>query len=294
MMVVRPRPACVLVAVFTCVAFLALYHVYSRPGHVPWRAASTPAGDSPSRAIEWHYGVIMDAGSSGSRLHIYTWPTHDGDPTHLLDVRPLRDKGGRPYVMRRSPGLSSLASNPLRAAAYIEPFLAFAAEHVPAHKHQETPLYIMATAGMRMIPSIAQKRILEELRQHIRLHYRFLFNDRHVEIITGKQEGVFAWIATNYLLGRFSHNHTDGAPVVAVPSVAHGHLHFRKRTVGVIDMGGGSMQIAYEVPNVRGASLPDEVAAEFNLGCMKSDESHTYRIYVSTFLGFGVNAARRR
>lgn len=34
--------------------------------------------------------------------------------------------------------------------------------------------------------------------------------------------------------------------------------------------------------------------AEFNLGCDAHRTEHVYRVYVSTFLGFGGNAARQR
>ena len=34
--------------------------------------------------------------------------------------------------------------------------------------------------------------------------------------------------------------------------------------------------------------------AEFNLGCTTKDLDHTYRVYVTTFLGYGGNTARKR
>ena len=34
--------------------------------------------------------------------------------------------------------------------------------------------------------------------------------------------------------------------------------------------------------------------AEFNLGCDVHDYDHVYRVYVTTFLGYGANAARSR
>ena len=40
--------------------------------------------------------------------------------------------------------------------------------------------------------------------------------------------------------------------------------------------------------------LAKTMLAEFNLGCTASDFDHTYRVYVSTFLGFGANTARER
>jgi len=53
--------------------------------------------------------------------------------------------------MRFVPGLSTYDKNTTNSAEYLRPLLEFAANIIPAHKHKETPLYIMATAGMRLI-----------------------------------------------------------------------------------------------------------------------------------------------
>ena len=47
-----------------------------------------------------------------------------------------------------------------------------------------------------------------------------------------RDAGVIAWISTNYLLDRFKHGRD-------------GH---RLPTVGVVDMGGASTQISFEIP----------------------------------------------
>lgn len=49
-------------------------------------------------------------------------------------------------------GISVAAAAPERATAYLRPLLRFAAAHVPAGKHKETPLYVLCTAGMRLLP----------------------------------------------------------------------------------------------------------------------------------------------
>ncbi|XP_064631569.1 ectonucleoside triphosphate diphosphohydrolase 4-like isoform X2 [Lineus longissimus] len=238
-----------------------------------------------------HYGVIIDCGSSGSRVFVYFWPTHDGNPNELLHIHHVIDKDLQPVIKKATPGLSSFADNPKDAYNYIKPLLDFAVQHIPNSKYTETPLYVMATAGMRLIPQAAQTAIMDNIRLNIRLNYQFLFSDNHVEVITGKQEGVYAWIATNYVLGRF-HHEEDGTPLISVDVPGKEKPHVRKRTVGIIDMGGGSAQIAFEVP--KSAGVNKNLMAEFNLGCKNSDAEHTYRVYVTTFLGFGANEARNR
>ena len=75
-------------------------------------------------------------------------------------------------------------------------------------------------------------------------------------------------------------------------------LVFRPRTVGALDMGGASMQAAMEITTnlqLEGMTDKDKAqVAEINLGCKEHDTEHTYRIFVTTFLGFGANEAMAR
>lgn len=48
-------------------------------------------------------------------------------------------------------GLSSYDTNTNNSAEYLKPLLEFAADIIPSDKHSQTPLYILATAGMRLI-----------------------------------------------------------------------------------------------------------------------------------------------
>ena len=49
-------------------------------------------------------------------------------------------------------GLAELAERPDEANSYMRPLLDYAVAHIPESKIPETPLYILATAGMRMLP----------------------------------------------------------------------------------------------------------------------------------------------
>ncbi|CAI9733145.1 ectonucleoside triphosphate diphosphohydrolase 4-like [Octopus vulgaris] len=261
------------------------------------------AGDDhgSSSTQRYHYGIVIDCGSSGSRVYVYQWPTHSGNPNELLYITQLRETSGEPVVKKITPGLSTFASNPSAASKYLHPLLSYAAKNIPEVKHSETLLYILATAGMRVLPASAQASILEELQTSIPKYFKFVVAKNNFEVITGKQEGVYGWIAVNYILNKFAHGIEDHPLVVVDVSSQTGSVtpHIRRRTVGVIDMGGGSMQIAFEVTksvkfDFTKEDLAKDLMAEFNLGCRSFDLDHNYQLYVSTFLGFGANSARRR
>ncbi|KAM8772789.1 ectonucleoside triphosphate diphosphohydrolase 7-like [Acanthopagrus schlegelii] len=261
-------------------------------------AESMEATDVLNPAL--NYGIVVDCGSSGSRVFVYYWPPHNGNPHTLLDIRQMKDRDRKPVVKKIKPGISTLAKTPAEASDYLHPLLSFAAAHVPKNKHKETPLYILCTAGMRLLPESVQAAILEDLVADVPLEFDFLFSRSHAEVISGKQEGVYAWIGINFVLGRFEHADEEDATVEVTTGSQNQRPISRRRTVGIMDMGGASLQIAYEVPSSITFSSPEEeeagktVLAEFNLGCDVEHTQHVYRVYVTTFLGFGGNMARQR
>ncbi|XP_061494196.1 ectonucleoside triphosphate diphosphohydrolase 4 isoform X2 [Rhineura floridana] len=281
------------------IAFVLLYYSIVKYGYRDKklhrylaRVTDTEATDTNNPRL--NYGIMVDCGSSGSRIFVYWWPRHNGNPHDLLDIKQMRDKNSKPVVMKIKPGISEFATSPEKVSDYIFPLLSFAAEHVPRAKHKETPLYILCTAGMRILPESQQKAILEDLLTDIPVHFDFLFSDSHAEVISGKQEGVYAWIGINFVLGRFEHTDDEDDAVVEVHITGSENKEaiLRKRTVGILDMGGVSTQIAYEVPKTE--EIAKNLLAEFNLGCDAHQTEHVYRVYVATFLGFGGNAARQR
>lgn len=246
------------------------------------------------------YAVVIDAGSSGSRVHIYNWPPHSGNPSHLLDIHQVTDSFGRPLVKKILPGLSSYSNEPHKATDYLYPLLQFAAEHVPTSKHKETPLFILATAGMRLLSKNAQEVILNNLQQNIPQNTSFHFPPSNVEIISGKQEGIYSWIAVNYLLRRFHHSSEINGEYATLKmnKLPNSSSTFKLHTVGMLEMGGASLQVAYDVTDDHNIMKHQDTTlksnlAEFNLGCMDHDTEHTYRIFVSTLLGFGANRVRK-
>lgn len=126
-------------------------------------------------------------------------------------------------------GLSSVAAHPWTASDYIQPLLQFASENIPPEKHKDTSLYIMATAGLRLLDVDTQNSILEDLRSDIPKNFSFRLASTNIEVISGKQEGIFQWIAINYVLGRFNHNSSRQSIsniIIAVLFASMQILHF--------------------------------------------------------------------
>ncbi|XP_075676516.1 ectonucleoside triphosphate diphosphohydrolase 7-like [Dermatophagoides pteronyssinus] len=245
------------------------------------------------------YAVMIDAGSSGSRVYIYVWPPHSGDMRQLLKIRMLRDQLGNDVYHTITPGLSSCSSNVSSSSIYMEPLLEFASKHIPKIKHKETPLYIMATAGMRLLDLQTQNAILENLRQEIPKKFAFLFTANNVAVISGKEEGLYSWITLNYLLGRFDHT-METRPLITIEN--NDKQWKRMNTVNMFEMGGASIQIAFEITkNSQYEQLKSmfskekfsEKLFEINLGCHEHDYNHQYRLFVTTFLSLGANSARK-
>ena len=212
------------------------------------------------------YGIVMDAGSSGTRCHIFAYA--DNGPGSLPDLE-LEDGNGH-WQKKIRPGLSSFASNPAGAAENIASLLKFAATKVPPAQHGGTPVFIRATAGLRLISKAAAKGILESCRGAARAS-PFLDAESWTSVLKGTDEGVLGWIAANYLWGGFG---TDSK----VP------------TLGVVELGGASMQVTFALEEGSAGSVDAELDAH-SVDIHVAGRLHT--VYTHSYLGYGQEAAAK-
>ncbi|KAK1230627.1 Golgi apyrase [Marasmius sp. AFHP31] len=233
------------------------------------------------------FGIVIDAGSSGSRLQIYSWRdswvvlTDKGE--EVANTLPKVERGtqnGEGWVKKVEPGISSFADHPEDLPNYLRPLLAHALDYVPPSLHSQTPIYLLATAGMRLLTSEQQANILRETCQFFEKHSNFKTGDpseagpcgSSVRIITGEEEGLFGWIAVNYLMDGFSSSSAN------------------RTTYGFLDMGGASTQIAFE-PSEQ--YQHDKNLMNVRLRLLGGKEIE-HRVFVATWLGYGTNQARER
>ena len=219
------------------------------------------------------YTLMIDAGSTGSRIHVYRFNNCGATPEledEIFEQTPVIEGGS---------GLSAYPSNAEAAAKSLDVLMAVAMKNVPDQIKSCTPIAIKATAGLRKLGEEASNRILRAVRERLENEYPFpVLSDEKggVEVMDGKDEGVYAWITANYLLGKI------GGPD-------------KTPTAAVFDLGGGSTQIVFEptFPNEKTGGMPQKLA-EGDHKYELSFGGRDFNLYQHSYLGFGLMAAREK
>lgn len=105
-----------------------------------------PADTDPLK----HYAILVDAGSSGSRVYIYWYhvPSADG-PRKALELPVIdfvKTKDNQIASLKVEPGLSTFNKNLNKTLDdYIKKLLDFASSYVPEEKRNITALHILET-----------------------------------------------------------------------------------------------------------------------------------------------------
>lgn len=178
--------------------------------------------------------------------------------------------------------MSSFADRPeLIGPDHLAELLKHAREIVPDDAVRDTPIFLLATAGMRLLPNMERQLLLDQICSYARANSDFLLPDCdvHIQVIPGVTEGLYGWVATNYLLGSFDE--------------PKGHDHGKgHHTYGFLDMGGASAQIAF-APNM---TETEKHANDLTLLRLRNVDGspQEYRVFVTSWLEFGVREARRR
>lgn len=105
---------------------------------------ATPTFSQPINADD-NYGIILDGGSSGTKLKVYKWShrvvkkskADDKDGVVRNDINLITN-------VKFKPGISEIAQN---LHEYLDRILEAAYEAVPIDRHSHTPIYFLATAG---------------------------------------------------------------------------------------------------------------------------------------------------
>lgn len=216
-------------------------------------------------ASSFSYLAMIDAGSSGCRVHVYRYGKLDksSGPLFVLPKHTSR---------KVKPGLSSFADHPNDAGPSLEGLITFLKETIPEDSWGQTPVWLKATAGLRMLSEDKSVAILNSVRDYLKHHSPFIFRPSYAKIISGKEEGAFGWIAFNYLKKLIG------------PKAEEGHLS----PFAVVEMGGASSQVTQRVPVQYNSYVPEENHLRLQI------ENQKFDFYTYSYLGYGAEQAREK
>mmetsp|Transcript_29355 Transcript_29355/g.68746 ORF Transcript_29355/g.68746 Transcript_29355/m.68746 type:complete len:828 (-) Transcript_29355:253-2736(-) len=242
----------------------------AEPGDHPLVAT----GPHPQSMADAEFGLLIDAGSTGSRLHVYEWPKRIFTTLPPPISHPLTSEL---WTKRRGPGISSFVDDPKAAAATLIPLIEHAKmllRHYKMDWHR-FPIWVKATAGMRALPHAPRRAIVEEMRALLLTPanpFYFVEADS-ARVISGEEEAAYAWTGINFALGHLLDDGTGAG--TARPTQA----------VGIIEMGGASSQLSFINP---GHDVIENLF-KVQVGGLKH-----WNIYAHSFLHYGAYSAMQR
>ncbi|XP_004511658.1 apyrase 2-like [Cicer arietinum] len=258
------RGAFLMVALPLLLVTLVLYFMPSASSNESVEVyALTHRKFSPDRKPADSFAVIFDAGSSGSRVHVFRFDRN-------LDLVPIGKD--LEVFLQIKPGLSAYAQDPQQAAESLVSLLDKAESVVPMEFRAMTPVRVGATAGLRALEGDASDRILQAVRDLLKQRSTLKSEPDAVAVLDGTQEGAFQWVTINYLLGKLGKDYSD--------------------TVGVVDLGGGSVQMAYAISEDSAAKAPKALDGEDPYVKEMFLRGRKYYLYVHSYLRYGLLAAR--
>lgn len=174
---------------------------------------------------------------------------------------------------------------------------------------------------MRLLSDEARDSILKATCDTLHSEYPFLLDgpscQENVRVISGEEEGMWGWVAVNYLMDGFGHapepsssgSIGDGTSTGLLPlsplaepppdsskdSVTPVDVNHHSPTFGFLDMGGASTQLAFSPTLAEmaksGFSKDDLRSVSLKL---LSGEEVSWPLFVASWLGFGTNKVRDR
>uniref|UniRef100_T1IIW9 Uncharacterized protein n=1 Tax=Strigamia maritima TaxID=126957 RepID=T1IIW9_STRMM len=211
------------------------------------------------------YGIVVDAGSSHSELSLFRWKGEKlrgtGEVIQLTDCEV--EGNGISYY--------GDINKPEGAGESLKACISEAVRKVPDDRHSFTPIYLGATAGMRILqqarPDTA-KAVFDSVSKAFE-ETSFKITRNNVRMVKDQEEGLYAWVAANLIQETL------------------GQAGDKVQTSGTLDMGGASTQIAFETSERKPSASPDDHVSLRLYG-------HEFNVFTHSYLCFGQNEVIKR
>lgn len=134
-------------------------------------------------------GMVIDAGSGGSRLHVFTW-----EPRIFNSVPPPLSypQPNEKWTVRVDPGIHNFAEDMDQVANHLIKLIDYAKVALVGYEREfsDYPIYFKATGGMRELDVDDRDRVIDEVRRLLsdKSFCPFFFKDEFARVISGKSK----------------------------------------------------------------------------------------------------------
>jgi len=211
----------------------------------------------------YHYGITIDAGSRHTGLFVFRWLKRITKSYSKLPKSQPECPDG--WSIKIRPGIAQYAydtdSMDGGLEEYLSPLFAFANKTLDGKDISKIPVFFGATAGVRMVTYVKRHALMNRIRRYISSS-GFKFRDSQAHVLSGEEEAMYNWVNINNLNGFYGGD---------------------AGSIGVMDLGGASLEAAYETPY---DILDGWIAVQLF--------EQRYRLYGRSYLQLGVREAFRR
>jgi len=142
-------------------------------------------------------GLVIDAGSGGSRLHVFRWEPRIFKTLPPEISYPSQDEK---WTSRMSPGIADLAGHPDLIVSHLVNLLKFAKATLSDSEDnfKDYPIFFKATGGMRQIPLGPREDVMTVVRSVLsnKTLCPFHFHNDMARVISGEEEVKLICIIT--------------------------------------------------------------------------------------------------
>lgn len=150
-----------------CLLVLLLAYLSGSPDRLDQALVSAqymPTNIANQRAYD--FGMLIDAGSTGSRIYVYKWPTRK----FYTVVPPWSDPVSQAGWSKRTHApLASFADVLDQIPDNLRSLVEFAKQVLQGHEvdFYRFPIFLKATAGMRMMPASDRENVMSAARAYL-------------------------------------------------------------------------------------------------------------------------------
>lgn len=265
---------------------------------------------SASNSSTSPYSIIIDGGSTGSRLHIFEFK-HDQNTNETTVERrgsqkvniplshfALNNNNNHIHQKDRFEDTSNTS-----AGLHLLPLFQYASTIIPSQYHAHTSIRIQATAGMRLVEEEDQRELYNTIHESLHQHEEFVFDSfrrEDIHTLDGVLEGLYGVVAVNYLKGVIDvhldfEDENDGMEEIQQEQCMEDNQ--LSMPLGALDLGGASMQIVFQAKQEPNEVVETETCSVINTKTVTSSQKqqlNSHEFYSTSYLSYGSDQFRER